>query len=53
MLKASAMTKYMIMGVISVLSGPKMAKMIMRTTVINSPDTAVPTVNFETTSCER
>ena len=51
--KAIATAKYMMMGKISVLSGPKMASITILTIVINNPQMAVPTVYFETTPCER
>jgi hypothetical protein len=48
-LKAIAIIKYMIIGTTDSLFAPKMAKIIDLMTVINKPEIAVPTVNFETT----
>lgn len=37
----------------SLLSGPNISVNMALTTIINNPETAVPTVNFDTTSCDR
>ncbi len=52
-MKPIAITKYIIVGVLDVLSEPKIAVSTARTTAINKPDTAVPIVNLDTTSWER
>ena len=37
----------------SLLSGPNINVNMALTTIINNPETAVPTVNFDTTSCDK
>lgn len=41
------------MGMMEVLLEPAITRMTMRMRVMKSPEMAVPTVNLETTFCER
>ncbi len=48
-LKPIAITKYMMIGVTDLSPAPAMARITSRRVVISTPETAVPTVYFETT----